>query len=149
MSWSRTILKAVALTTVGFLIPVAIFLTLEYALSEFVLQPNWRTVIFRYLSPATGCSLLFLASSMTSSTPRKVVTFVQSLFLHGITFIVCFMAFVPIQHSKIIDLQSSRLGWIPFIAVLAVFVFLIVIGNMTSAATRPSTKPIAKSDRDK
>lgn len=59
------------------------------------------------------------------------------------------MAFVPMQHSKITDLQSSHLGWIPFIAVLAVFVFLIVIGNMASTALRPSKKPIAKSDLDK
>ena len=35
MSWSRTLFKIVALTTIGFVIPVAMLLPVEYALSEF------------------------------------------------------------------------------------------------------------------
>lgn len=102
MNWSRTISKTGALATVGFVIPYAMLLPVEYAHSEFRTQPpDWNTLLLPYLPPATGCSLLVAASGITSSTPRKIVTFVQSLFLHGVTFIVCFMAFVPIQQSKI------------------------------------------------
>lgn len=148
MNWSRTISKTGALATVGFLIPYAMFLPVEYAHSEFRTQPaDWHTLLLPYLPPATGCCLLFAASAITSSTPRKIVTFVQSLFLHGVTFIVCFTAFVPIQYSKIDE--AKRLAWIPFVAVLLVFVLLMVMGNLPPAGFKQNVKPVANTHPDK
>ena len=136
MSWSRTLFKIVALTTIGFVIPVAMLLPVDYAFSEFGTQPDWTALLDRYLPPATGCSLFFLASAITSSTPRKIVTFVQSLFLHFAIFIFCVVGFVPIQHFKIDNPQQGHLAWIPFVAVLLLFTVLMVIGNIPTAAKR-------------
>lgn len=150
MNWSRTIFKTGTLATVGFLIPYAMLLPVEYAHSEFRTQPaDWNTLLLPYLPPATGCSLLFMASAITSSTPRKTVTFIQSLFLHGVTFIVCVLAFVPIQHSKIGDPQAERLAWIPFVAELLVFVLLIIIGNLPPAGFKQNAKTVAHTHPDK
>ena len=132
--WSRTLTKISALTIIGFFVPVAMLLAVEYAFSEFGTQPGWRTVLERYLPPAIGSSLLFLASAITSSTPRKVVTFVQAMFLHFITLIVCGAAFTPLQHAKSITPEPSLAAYIPLIAVLCVFVALLVFGNIPSAA---------------
>ena len=149
MNLSRTLFKIAALTSIGFVIPVAMLLPVEYAVSEFGTHPDWDTLLNRYLPPSTGCSLLFFASAITSSTPRKIVTFVQSLFLHGVTFIVCFMAFVPIQHNKVADPQRGHLAWIPFVAVLLVFISLMVIGNIQKAAMRKELKLVADTTPDK
>ena len=72
MSRSRTLFKIAALTAIGFVIPVAMLLPVEYAFSEFGTQPDWNTLLNRYLPPAAGCSMFFLASAITSSTPKKV-----------------------------------------------------------------------------
>ena len=149
MRWSRTLFKIVALTTIGFVIPVAMLLPVEYALSEFGTQPDWNTLLNRYLPTCTGCSLLFFASAITSSTPRKIVTFVQSLFLHGVSFIVCFISFVPIQHNKVADPQRGHLAWIPFVVVLLVFIALMVIENMHIAVIGKDLKPFADTTPDK
>jgi hypothetical protein len=85
MNRPGTLVKNVALTLIGFVVPIVMLLPLDYALSDFGTHPDWNALSARYLPPATGCSLLFLASAMTSSTPRKLVTFAQSLFLHGTT----------------------------------------------------------------
>ncbi len=145
---SRTLFKIIALSAIGFVIPVAMLLPVEYALSEFDTQPEWNTLVDRYLPPATGCSLFFLASAITSSTPRKLVTFVQSLFLHGTTFIVCALAFVPIHHNKIADPQQQHLAWIPFVSVLLLFMALTVIGNISIATKRKDPNPIANGTPD-
>lgn len=146
MSWHRAIFKAVVLSLVGFGLPVLILLPVEYAASEFSAPQEWSTVLLRYLPPAAGCSLLFLASSITSSTPRKIVTFVQSLFLHGVTFIVCVVAFVPIQHTKSELPHSNSWGWIPFAAVLAMFLSLIVIGNKSIPIKCSNPESVANSN---
>lgn len=145
---SRTLFKIIALTGIGFVIPVATLLPVEYALSEFGTQPDWSTLVDRYLPPSTGCSLFFLASAITSSTPRKLVTFVQSLFLHGTTFIVCSVAFVPIHHNKVADPQQGQLAWIPFVSVLLLFMALTVIGNIPIATKRKGPNPIANGKPD-
>jgi len=146
---SRTLFKIIALTAMGFMIPVAMLLTVEYALSEIGTQPDWNTMGNRYLRPTTGCSLFFLASAITSSTPRKHVTFVQSLFLHGITFIVCTLTFVPIHQNKVADPQQQHLAWIPFVSVLLLFLVLMVIGNVPIATKRKEPDPVAYSTPDK
>lgn len=133
LHWSRTLIKISALTVIGFLIPVAMLLPVEYAFSELGTQADWRTVLERYLPPAIGSSLLFLASAIASSTPRKVVTFVQAMFLHFITFVVCVAAFTPLQNAKSTTPEPSVWAYIPFIAVLCVFVALLVFGNIPSA----------------
>jgi len=148
MNRSRTLFKIVALTAIGFVIPVAMLLPVEYALSEFGTQPDWNTLLNRYLPPATGCSLFFLASAFTSSTPRKIVTFVQSLFLHGITFIAFALAFVPIQHNKVADPQQEHLAWIPFVAVLLLFMAFMVIGNIPIAAKKKNLNSVANGTPD-
>ena len=149
MNWSHAIFKTCALATIGFLIPYAMFLPVEYAHSEFRTQPAaWNTLLLPYLPPATGCALLFMASAITSSTPRETVTFVQSLFRHGVTLIFCVMAFVPIQHSKIGDPQAERLAWIPFVAVLLMFVLLMVMGNLSIFGIRQHSKPVANKMAD-
>jgi hypothetical protein len=145
---SRTLFKIIALTGIGFVIPVATLLPVEYALSEFGTQPDWSTLVDRYLPPSTGCSLFFLASAITSSTPRKLVTFVQSLFLHGTTFIVCSLAFVPIHHNKVADPQQAHLAWIPFVSVLLLFMALLVIGNIHITTKRKEPNPIANGNPD-
>ncbi len=144
----RTLLKIIVLTGIGFVIPVAMLLPVEYALSEFGTQPDWITLVDRYLKPSTGCSLFFLASAITSSTPRKLLTFVQSLFLHGTTFIVCSVAFVPIHHNKVADPQQGHLAWIPFVSVLLLFMALLVIGNIPITTKRKEPKPIANGAPD-
>lgn len=145
---SRTLFKIIALTGIGFVIPVAMLLPVEYALSEFGTQPDWNTLVDRYLPPATGCSLFFLASAITSSTPRKLVTFVQSLFLHGTTFILCSLAVVPIHHNKVADPQQGHLAWIPFVSVLLLFMALLVIGNISITTKRQEPNPIANGAPD-
>jgi hypothetical protein len=140
---SHTLSKIIALTAVGFAIPVAVLLPVEYALSEYGTQPDWNTLVDRYLPPATGCSLFFLASAITSSTPRKLVTFVQSLFLHGTTFIVCALTFVPIQHHKVGDPQQQNLSWIPFVSVFLLFMALLIIGNIRTSAKIEAPNPNA------
>jgi hypothetical protein len=145
---SRTLFKITALTAMGFVIPVVILLPVDYALSEIGSQPDWNTLGDRYLQPATGCSLFFLASAITSSTPRKLVTFVQSLFLHGTTFILCSLAFVPIHQNKVADPQQQHLALIPFVSVLLLFLVLTVIGNVPIAAKRKEPDPIANSSPD-
>jgi Zn-dependent protease len=144
----RTLFKIIALTGIGFVIPVAMLLPVEYALSEFGTQPDWNTLVDRYLPPATGCSLFFLASAITSSTPRMLVTFVQSLFLHGTNFILCSLAFVPIHHNKVADPQQGHLAWIPFVSVLLLFMALLVIGNIPITTKRKEPNPIANGDPD-
>jgi hypothetical protein len=145
---SRIFFKIIALTAIGFVIPVAMLLPVEYALSEFGTQPDWNTLVDRYLPPATGCSLFFLASAITSSTPRKLVTFVQSLFLHGTTFIVCALAFVPIHHNKVADPQQQHSAWIPFVSVLLLFMALTVIGSIPIGNKRKEPNPIANGTPD-
>lgn len=145
---SRALFKIIALTAMGFVIPIAILLPVDYALSEIGNQPDWNTLGDRYLQPATGCSLFFLASAITSSTPRKLVTFVQSLVLHGTTFILCSLAFVPIHHNKVADPQQQHLALIPFVSVLLLFLVLMVIGNVRIAAKRKEPDPIANSSPD-
>lgn len=127
---SRTLIKIIALTATGFVIPIAMLLPVEYALSTLGTQQDWSTLVDRYLSPATGCSLIFLASAITSSTPGKIVTFVQSLFLHGTTFIICSIALVPIHHNSVENPDQSHLAWIPFVSVFLLFMALLVIGNI-------------------
>jgi hypothetical protein len=145
---SRTLFKIIALTAIGFVIPIAMLLPVECALSEFGTQPNWNTLVDRYLPPATGCSLLFLASAITSSTQRKLVTFVQSLFLLGTTFIVCSLAFVPVHQNKVADPQQGNLAWIPFVSALLLFMALLVIGNIPITTRRKEPNPIANGDPD-
>jgi hypothetical protein len=132
--WSRKLIQISALTIIGFFVPVAMLLPVEYAFSEFGTQPDWRIALERYLPPAIGSSLLFLASAITSSTPRKVVTFVQAMFLNFFTLLVCVAAFVPTQHAKSTAPEPSVWAYIPLIAVLCVFVALLVFGNIPSAA---------------
>ena len=148
MKRPRTLFKIIALTAVGFAIPVTMLLPVDYAFSEFGTQPDWNTLLNRYLPPATGCSLFFIASAFTSSTPRKILTFVQSLFLHATTFIVCALACLPIQHNKVADPQQENLAWIPFVAVLLLFMVLMVIGNIPVAATKKNLNPIANGTPD-
>ena len=138
--WSRTLIKISALTVIGFFVPVAMLLPVEYAFSEFGTQPDWRIVLERYLPPAIGGSLLLLASAIASSTPRKIVTFVQAMFLHFLTLIVCVMAFTPTHHAKSTTPEPSLAAYIPFIAVLCVFAALLVFGNIPSAAANKSSE---------
>ena len=147
MNRSRILFKIVSLTAIGFVIPIVMLLPVEYSLSEFG-HPDWSTLWDRYLPPATGCSLFFLASAITSSTPRKILTFVQSLFLHGITFIACTFAFVPIQHNKVTDPHQGQLAWIPFVAVLLLFMALMVIGNISIAEKKKGLNPVANGTPD-
>jgi hypothetical protein len=77
------------------------------------------------------------------------VTFVQSLFLHGITFIVCTLTFVPIHQNKVADPQQQHLAWIPFVSVLLLFLVLMVIGNVPIATKRKEPDPVAYSTPDK
>ncbi len=148
MNQPGTLFKIVALTAIGFVIPIVMLLPVEYAFSEFGTQPVWRTLWDRYLPPATGCSLFFLASALTSSTPRKILTFVQSLFLHGITFIACTFSFVPIHHNKVADPHQGHLAWIPFVAVLLLFMALMVIGNIPIAEKKKNLNLVANGTPD-
>ena len=122
---------------------MVLLLPVEYAVSEFGSRPDWQTVLVRYLPPCVGCSVLFLASAITSSTRRQVVTFVQAMFLHFVTFIVCVFAFLPIQHMKSTDPQPGPAVYIPFLAVLCVFVALLICGNVPVAAPSTTTEPKA------
>jgi hypothetical protein len=149
MSGLNKLFRIAVLTIVGFLIPVAILLPIDFAFSEFGAQPDWETLLVRYLPPSIGCSLFFLASAMTSSTPRKIVTFVQSLFLHFVVFIFCVLAFMPIQHVKTSNPQPGPFAWIPFVAVPLLFTALMVIGSIPLATKRKDLNPIASSTPDK
>jgi uncharacterized membrane protein len=143
MNRPGTLVKIVAFTLIGFVVPIVMLLPVDYALSDFGTHPDWNALSVRYLPPATGCSLLFLASAMTSSTPRKLVTFVQSLFLHGTTFILCSLAFVPIHQNKVSDPKQEYLAWIPFVSVLLLFMALLVIGNIPITTKKKEPNPIA------
>jgi carbon starvation protein CstA len=136
--------KVVALTGIGFVVPIVLLLSVEYAFVEFVTQRDWRTFWSRYLPPATGCSLLFLASAITSSTPRRLLTFVQSLFLYGTTFVACTFAFVPIQPNKAAIAHLGILNWIPFVAVLLLFIVLVVIGSIPIEKAKKDQNPATK-----
>jgi uncharacterized membrane protein len=148
MNRPGTLVKIVALTLIGFVVPIVMLLPLDYALSDFGTHPDWNALSARYLPPATGCSLLFLASAMTSSTPRKLVTFAQSLFLHATTFILCSLAFVPIHQNKVADLKQEHLAWIPFVSVLLLFMALLVIGNIPITTKRKESNPIGNGAPD-
>ena len=149
MAKSRTLLHVIGLTAIGFAIPVAMLLPVEYARAEFGVQFDWNKLLDRLMPPTIGCSGLFLVSALTSSTPRKTLTFVQSLFLHGVTFIASSFAFVPVQNNKVTDPQLSRLAWIPFLAVLLLFVALMVIGNIPVVAETNDSDPVADEISDK
>jgi hypothetical protein len=135
----RIFFKIIVLTGIGFIVPVVLLLPVEYMLSEFGSRPNWQTVLERYLPPCVGCSVLFLASAITSSTRRQVVTFVQSMFLHSVTFIVSAFAFVPIQHVKSNDMQPAPSSFIPFLAGFVVFIVLFICGNTPIASSGSAT----------
>jgi hypothetical protein len=143
MHRSHITFKIITLTSIGFIAPVVLLLPVDYALSEFGSHPDWQTVLERYLPPCIGCSLLFLASAITSSTRRQVVTFVQSMLLHFVTFIVCVFAFSPIQHLKSTAPQPGPSDYIPFLAVLCVFVALLICGTFPVAAGSSTTEPNA------
>lgn len=143
MHRSHIIFKIFTLTCIGFIAPVVLLLPVEYALSEFGSRPDWQTVLARYLPPCIGCSLLFLASAITSSTRRRVVTFVQSMFLHFVTFVVCVFAFPPVQHVKSAVPQPGPWAYIPFLAVLFVFVALLIYGNVPVVAANSTAEPNA------
>ena len=140
------IFKIITLTCIGFIAPVVLLLPVEYALSEFGSRADWQTVLERYLPPCIGCSLLFLASAITSSTRRQVVTFVQSMFLHFVTFIVCVFTFLPVQHVKSAVPQPGPSAYIPFLAVLFVFVALLIYGNFPVVAASSTT--VANADAE-
>jgi hypothetical protein len=74
---------------------------------------------------------------------RRVVTFVQSMFLHFVTFIVCVFAFLPVQHVKSAVPQPGPSDYIPFLAVLFVFVALLIYGNVPVVAASSTTEPNA------
>ena len=135
--------KILTLTCIGFIAPLVLLLPLDYALFEFGTRPELQTVLDRYVPPCIGCSLLFLASAITSSTCRPVVTFVQSMFLHFVTFIVCVFAFSPIQHVKSTTPQPGPSDYVPFLAVLGVFVILVIFGNVPVSAANSNTEPNA------
>ena len=145
MNWHRAFLKALILATVGFLTPIVLLLPVELSLSEFMTQQDWTLLLQINLPLAIGCSLLFLASAITSSTPRRIVTFVQSLFLHGVTLIISFLAFVPIRHTKEDNPDSSYLIWVPLVAVLLMFLLLIVLGNISTNKLGQESKTVADS----
>ena len=76
------------------------------------------------------------------------MTFVQSLFLHGVTFIACALAFLPIQHNKVADPQQGYFACLPFVAVLLLFPSLMVIGNIPIAEKKKNLNRVANGTPD-
>ena len=124
MNWQRAIAKTLTLAIVGFLIPIAVLMPLEYAVSEFAPRQALATIVSHSFFPSLGCSLLFAASAIVSVGPARRVTFVQAVFLLGTTFVVSTLAFVPLHHTKSLEPRPGE--WIPFVNVLFMFLLLIV-----------------------
>lgn len=127
--WRYAVIKTIALAIVGFLIPTAMLVSVEYTASEFGPPTNFGIILTRYLPPSLGCSLLFTASAIASSVPNSRLTFVQALFILGTTFIVSVMAFTPIQHYKSDDPPTGPWGIVPAAAVSGMFLLLMVFGR--------------------
>ncbi len=63
------------------------------------------------------------------------------MFVHFVTFIVCVFAFFPVQYVKSAVPQFRPSAYIPFLAVLFVFVALLIYGNVPVVAASSTTEP--------
>ena len=122
---------------------------LDFAFSEFGPQPDLSGLLSRYLPPGICLSVLFMASSVASSTPKKTVTFVQAFFLLGTTFIVCSILSLPIQHFKADMPPTNPWTCIPFLAVPCVFLAIVALGYSGRTSVGPQTQTIVNSDTKK